>query len=182
MRRPISLGPMLAALVIAGCTLTEAPPTAARDGGLAAARNPGAPAHGSRSYGAHLTAEGEVAEVESRAQGQVHVKIAKDGNSLEFRLNVANIDDVLMAHLHLGLPTENGPVVVWLYPEGPPPQLIPGRTSGTLAFGTVTAADLVGPLAGMPFEALLDAIEEGLIYVNVHTTEYPGGEIRGTLR
>lgn len=182
MRRPISLVLALAALAAAGCTMTTDAPTAARGGELAAARNADAPAHGSRSYTAHLTAAAELADVVSRAQGQAHVKVSKDGTSLEFRLNVANIDDVLMAHFHLGTPEENGPVVVWLYPEAPPPQLIPGRTSGTLAFGTVTADDLVGPLAGMSFDALLEAIEDGRIYVNVHTTAYPGGEIRGTLR
>ena len=77
----------------------------------------------------------------------------------------------------------NGPIVVWLRPDGPPPPPpIPGRFQGTYAVGTVTAADLVGPLAGMPFSALLEAMEAGNIYVNVHTAEYPGGEIRATLR
>ena len=54
----------------------------------------------------------------------------------------------------------------------------------------ITAADLVGPLAGQPLSALIDAIDAGNIYVNVHTNDFvdppntgagdfPGGEIRG---
>ena len=35
--------------------------------------------------------------------------------------------------------------------------------------GSFTAADLVGPLAGQSFSALLDALSANQIYVNVHT-------------
>ncbi len=78
-------------------------------------------------------------------------------------------------------PGQNGGVVVWLYPSAPPPQLIPGRTNGTLATGTITDANLVGSLAGQGLAALLDAMEAGNTYVNVHTTAYPAGEIRGQI-
>ena len=63
---------------------------------------------------------------------------------------------------------------------------------GVLAEGTITAADLVGPLAGHPLSDLIDAIQAGNAYVNVHTNDgvaptntgpgdFPGGEIRGQL-
>jgi hypothetical protein len=51
-----------------------------------------------------------------------------------------------------------------------------------LATGTITAADLVGPLAGQPLSALVDAMEAGETYVNVHTSQFPAGEIRGQIR
>jgi len=102
---------------------------------------------------------------------------------LYYKLIVANIEDVTMAHIHVAPePGQNGPPVLWLYPSAPPPTLIPGRFSGVLAEGTVTAANLVGPLASMTLEDLVGAIWEGRAYVNVHTTEYPGGEIRGDWR
>lgn len=68
-----------------------------------------------------------------------------------------------------------------------------GRTDGVLATGTITAADLVGPLAGQPLSALIDAINAGNTYVNVHTNDgaaptntgpgdFPRGEVRGQVR
>ena len=57
---------------------------------------------------------------------------------------------------------------------------------------SITAGNLVGPLAGQPLSALVDAIEAGNAYVNVHTNDgvpptntgpgdFPAGEIRGQL-
>jgi hypothetical protein len=86
-----------------------------------------------------------------------------------------------MAHIHLGSPADVGPVVAWLYPDGPPPQLIPGRFSGVLAEGTITSDDLVGPLAGHSLEHLLDQMRAGNTYVNVHTLTFPPGEIAGSI-
>ena len=67
-----------------------------------------------------------------------------------------------------------------------------GRVNGVLATGTITAANLIGPLAGQSLEALIDEIEAGNAYVNVHTNDgvgptntgpgdFPGGEIRGQI-
>lgn len=128
-----------------------------------------------------LSGANEVPAVETDARGVAIIKLGNDGQ-LTYRLNVANIENVLMAHIHVGGPDENGPVVVWLYPEdGPPPQLIEGRFQGTLATGTITGDDLVGPLEGHSLEDLLDHIRAGNAYVNVHTEQHPGGEIRGQI-
>lgn len=128
---------------------------------------------------ARLQGSQEVPAADTDARGQLVMKVARDGESIAYRLIVANIDDVQMAHLHMAPAGQNGGVVVWLYPDGPPPQLIPGRTNGILATGTITGDDLVGSMAGMDIGDLLDAIDAGNIYVNVHTTAFPGGEVRG---
>lgn len=141
-----------------------------------------AAANGPANHRAHLTGDAEVPAVATNATGQAKVQISPDGSELSYRVNVANIHDVLMAHLHVAPAGVNGPVVVWLYPEdGPPPQLIEGRTQGTLATGTVTADDLVGPLEGATIADLAALIEAGEVYVNVHTVANPGGEVRGQL-
>jgi hypothetical protein len=135
-----------------------------------------------RTATAHLSGANEVPANDSRATGQAIFQLSRDGQSISYRLIVANIENVTMAHIHLAPAGANGPVVVWLYPSAPPAQLIPGRSSGVLATGTFTAENLVGPLAGQSLDALLDAFLGGDLYVNVHTSQYPPGEVRGQIR
>lgn len=130
------------------------------------------------NFRTHLSSD--AAGTDSAGQGQGIVRFSADGESVYFKVNVANIEDVTMAHIHVAAtPGGDGPPVLWLYPDDPPPMLIEGRVQGTLGAGTATAADLVGPLAGMDLEALRTAILEGRAYINVHTSAVPGGEIRG---
>lgn len=136
----------------------------------------------SMNFTASLKGREEVPPVDTNAQGQAIFHVSKDGDSISYKLIAANIENVLMAHIHVAPPGVNGPVVVWLYPEAPPPQLIPGRFDGVLATGTFTAADLVGPLAGASLDDLITEIQAGNTYVNVHTSQYPGGEIRGQIK
>jgi hypothetical protein len=127
----------------------------------------------------HATGSEEVPAVDTRAQGQANFWLSSDGSELHYRLNVANIEDVVQSHIHMAPAGVSGPIVVWLYPPAPPSQLIPGRFQGVLEAGVITEANLMGPLAGMTLDALLDAIRSGNAYVNVHTLAHPPGEIRG---
>lgn len=125
-----------------------------------------------------LKGDNEVPSNDSKAAGTAIVKISRDETYLEYKLIVANIDDVVMSHFHMAPAGTNGGVVVWLFgKEGPAPA---GDFNGVLAEGVITEDDVVGALNG-DFQALLDAIRAGNIYVNVHTTEFPGGEVRGQL-
>jgi hypothetical protein len=129
---------------------------------------------------AHATGDNEVpVPTGSQAQAQANFKLSDDGTSLSYKLNVGNIENVTQAHIHMAPAGSNGGIVAWLYPSAPPLQLIPGRSSGTLGEGTITAANLTGPLAGRPLSELLAALDTGNAYVNVHTTLFPGGEVRG---
>ncbi|MGH7476454.1 MAG: CHRD domain-containing protein [Longimicrobiales bacterium] len=134
----------------------------------------------------HLTGDEEVPPTGSRAQGQAVFQLSPDGSELSYKLIVANIENVLMAHIHVAPAGVNGPIVVWLYPEAPPPQLIPGRFQGVLEQGVITDDDVMNPLPADPLGGesvalLMDAIRAGNTYVNVHTTQFPGGEIRGQI-
>lgn len=133
------------------------------------------------NFRAHARGSEEVPPVETRAQGQAVFQLSADGASVRYRLIVANIVDVLQAHIHLAPVGEPGMVVAWLYPSGPPAVLIPGRSQGVLAEGVITSADLVGPLEGMELDDLLGAIRSGNTYVNVHTLANPPGEVRGQI-
>lgn len=133
------------------------------------------------NFRAHLSGDQEVPSNESKAQGQAIFQLSKDGTELSYKLIVANLDNVRMAHIHLGAAGTNGPVVAWLYHPSGSPVLIPGTTNGVLAEGVIKAENLVGPLLNQPFSVLLNAINEGNTYVNVHTIAYPPGEIRGQI-
>jgi hypothetical protein len=81
----------------------------------------------------------------------------------------------------LAPPGVPGPGIAWLYPAAPPAQHIPGRFQGVLAEGVITDANVVGPLAGQGVAALVAAIRVGNAYANVHTVQFPPGEIRGQI-
>jgi hypothetical protein len=142
---------------------------------------PALSANSAKNFRTHLTGAEEVPAVDTRAQGQAIFKLSADGTELHYKLIVANIHDVTQAHIHVGAAGVNGPVVAFLYPDGPPPQLIPGRFQGVLATGTITASNLVGPLSGASMEDLLEEIKSGNAYVNVHTLANPAGEVRGQI-
>jgi hypothetical protein len=146
------------------------------------------------NWSEHLSGDFEVPIRDTQGQGQAIFHLSSDGTSLEYKLIASNIENVFMAHIHRGAPTENGPIVVWLAPSTAPVAGPPGggRTDGVLAEGTITAANLVGPLAGQPLSALVELMNSGRAYANVHTSDgdatpnegpgdFPGGEIRGNL-
>ena len=134
-----------------------------------------AAAAGPTNYRAHLSSE---VEGKWLGQGQAIFKFSPDGETVSFKLIAANIENITVAHIHLApAPGENGPPVLFLYG----PQLISGRFSGVLSEGTATSADLVGPMAGQTLDDLQARILEGRTYVNLHTSQNPGGEIRGTI-
>ena len=129
----------------------------------------------------HLTDENT--SVTTLAQGQALFSLSEDRQTITYRVIVANIKDVTVAHIHVaGAPGGDGGPVVFIYSANPPPVLIPGRSQGTLVTGSFTADDFVNAYDGMDMEDLLLAIQEGRAYLNVHTTAYPSGEIRGYLR
>ncbi len=177
---------VLLSCVAAACDRT--PPTDPRGAlGLrvAAERVPAA-----KNFVAHLTGANEVPAHETRGVGQIKLQLSDDGTELRYRLISSNVDNVFMAHIHVAPAGVNGPIVAFLFGPVAPGG---GRTDGVLAHGTITAANLIGPLAGHPLSDLVAALSDGGAYANVHTNDgvpptntgpgdFPGGEIRGQIR
>jgi hypothetical protein len=130
------------------------------------------------TFHAILEGDEEVPPVDSDAKGAAIFRTSNDGTELNYTLIVANIEDVTAAHIHLAPRGENGDIVAFLFDPAEP---IEGRTNGVLAEGTITSEDLVGPLAEATLSELIDEMEAGNTYVNVHTVEHPSGEIRGQI-
>lgn len=121
---------------------------------------------GSR-FRARLSGDAEVPAVSTNAQGLAILGLKGSGLN---HLTVVNwLKGAVAAHIHLGDAGENGPVVAVLY------QGDPRDVNGRLSTGTLTDDDLV---AG-DVDALLEVLQGGFGYINVHTTANPGGEIRG---
>ncbi len=108
----------------------------------------------------------------------------QDETAIDYELSYSDIQfgTVLFAHIHLGRPAIAGGVSAFLCGGGGKPAC--PATSGTVT-GTITAADVIGPggqgIAAGELDELLGAMRESATYANVHSTGFPGGEIRGAI-
>jgi hypothetical protein len=138
------------------------------------------------SFVATLSGGDEVPARDTQAVGVAKFKLRDDGAALLFKINVANLDNAVAAHIHCGAVGVNGPVGVSLF-GGPPAG---GVANGTLAEGTITAPDPGNACGWTDLAAVIAALQSGNTYVNVHTNDgvappntgpgdFPGGEIRG---
>lgn len=127
---------------------------------------------------ARLTPEQEVQIVSSDARGNVALLVSD--NAIDYRLNIdpLPLSTVTSAHIHVGAAGSNGPIIFSLYFSGF------GVPFNGFINGALTAFDLQPqPANGISsFNDAINAILSGGAYVNVHTTAYPAGEIRGQLQ
>src|SRR3989442_4457125 len=87
---------------------------------------------------------------DTHARGVAVFELSADGQSMHYKVIAANINNVIMAHIHLGDANTAGPVTVWLYPIGGPPPAGPatGRVHSGLAPGDFHAKKIFRPPAG----------------------------------
>jgi len=141
------------------------------------------------NFVATLSGDQEVPARDTQTVGVATFKLREDGSALRFKVNVANLDNAVAAHIHCGAVGVNGPVGVTLFMAAP----AGGGVNGTLAEGTISAPDPANGCGWGDLAAVLSAIGSGATYVNVHTNDglappntgpgdFPGGEIRGQIR
>jgi hypothetical protein len=108
--------------------------------------------------------------------------------SIEYELSYAALEgNVLQAHIHLGGRSQSGGISVFLCTNlgnGPAGTQLCPAAPATIT-GTIRPADVIGPagqgITAGQFDELVAAIRAGVTYVNVHSSLYPGGEIRAQL-
>jgi hypothetical protein len=133
----------------------------------------------SERFTATLTGASEIPVRTTTASGTAVFEVNGAGTAMTYTLTVNNISGMTMSHIHTGLTTENGPIVVFLLgPHGAPGVTTTGQIVKT---GVITAADVNPANFTGTFAAFLQALRSGGAYVNVHTTTFTGGEIRGQL-
>lgn len=134
--------------------------------------------------------EAAPAAISTPATGQFDATISHDESTINYVLTYANLEaNATQAHIHFGRRGTSGGISVWLCSNLPSPPTPPNTqacplTGGTVT-GTITAANVVGP-AGQGIDPgelpeLMRAIRDGSTYVNVHSTKFQPGEIRGQL-
>lgn len=126
--------------------------------------------------------------ISTEGHGTLDLRLNRRAQTLEFKLTFADMSaPVIMSHIHLGQVHVAGGVMVFFCSNSGGPagtQACPG-TAGTVT-GTITPANVLAlpgqHLSAGDFDALVDALEHNTTYVNVHTTAFPTGEIRGEIR
>lgn len=119
---------------------------------------------------------------DTEARGNATFQLDESRQKIIYKLNLQNIEDVYMAHLHIGPSNKQGPIAVWLYPaqdHDNAQRCIEGEFDGTLAEGVISQEDLD---EGIEFNDLVKAMRDGNAYVNVHTKNFVPGEIRGQVQ
>jgi hypothetical protein len=108
-------------------------------------------------YVAALSGAQEVPPVATTATGSATFTLSADRTQLTYSVT-HTVTGGTASHIHLAAAGENGNVIYPFTPFG-------STMTGTL---TITATDA-------------DNLEQGKMYVNVHSSTYPGGEIRGQI-
>lgn len=129
------------------------------------------------TFNAVLLPSNETSAVISSASGTGTFTFDTVAENLTYSLSYTGLTSPAGAgHIHAGPVGVSGPVILPFNPA-------PAGTSGTLS-GTLTAADLINQATSgiMTFSDIYNAALANGLYTNIHTLDYPGGEIRGQLQ
>lgn len=134
-------------------------------------------------FNASLSGAQEVPSSSSEASGRIFVNFDRALTKVDVWLRLRGINSLVVAsHFHCNRAGANGPVAVGLLNPGPLSE-IGERTRVTLTNDDFTGADCMSTV-GRPVNniaALYFAMRDGLIYINVHTPDFPPGEVRGQM-
>ncbi len=148
-------------------------------------------------FSTRLSTFNEVPPKANGANGTFRAKLSEDGTTLSWTFTWSGLSGPPMfAHIHFGLEGNNYPVMTFFCggPKGnadiPQKPDCPQTTSGSIS-GTTTAADIIAlntpgattdqALDLHDFAGFIRALGAGSAYANMHTTRFPGGEIRGQI-
>jgi hypothetical protein len=138
-----------------------------------------------RHFQARLEGAQETPPIATAATGSFRATLNSAGTELSFELKYADLEggNATAAHVHFAQKAVAGGVMFFLCGGGGKPACPAGDATVT---GTVVAADVVGPagqgIAAGDFDSVIEAMRDGLGYANVHTTQFPTGEIRGQVK
>ncbi len=134
---------------------------------------------------AHLRSYEEVPALSTPGSGDFVATINAAGTEINYQLRFSNLQGkVTQSHLHFGQTSVNGAIMIFLCSNlgnGPAGTQACPTAGGTIS-GVIHAADVIGNTQGIApgelFE-IIQGVRGGVVYANVHTDLFPGGEIRG---
>lgn len=144
-----------------------------------------------RTFTTTLESYQEVPSVSSQASGEFEARLSADETTLAYTLTYGGLQgDVRQSHIHFGQHSVNGAIVVFLCQTATNPDptgLAPTCPQEGTVEGSLTAANMSGGSAGQgiaagEFAELVAALRAGVTYVNVHSSTFTGGEVRGQLK
>lgn len=133
----------------------------------------------------------ETGAIFSNGTATLDLDLNERAQTLTFKLTFSGLSSaVTQSHIHFGQPHVPGNIMVFFCTNlGNAPKTVPTPqacpANGGTVTGTLTAADLIAvPTQNVPandFAAIEGALESGSAYGNVHTTNFPAGELRGNI-
>ncbi|MDX6438870.1 MAG: hypothetical protein QOF45_1453 [Gaiellaceae bacterium] len=128
-------------------------------------------------------------DISTVASGSFQAKLSNDGTSLHYKLSYSGLEGtVTQSHIHFGKRAVNGGISIWLCQTATNVSPTAGTPtcpqSGTVE-GDIDMTDVIGP-TGQGIEVgnlaeILAAMRAGHAYANVHSSKWPGGEIRAQI-
>ena len=131
----------------------------------------------------------ETPSISSTGSANFTADVAKDGQSVDWKMSYAALEgNITQSHIHFGQRGVAGGISVFLCTNlgnGPAgTQACPGPHDGTIS-GTFRPVDVIGPtaqgIAAGEWDELMNAIDAGKAYANIHSNIWPAGEIRAQL-
>ena len=117
------------------------------------------------------------------ASGEARFELSRNGDGLHYDIDVKELKDVRMAHIHEFKDGKPGGIIAWLYPApGSKPYEWTGTFSGSLGAGVLTRDRIEGPAAGKTVKDLFEMLEHGGAVVAIHTKANHDGELAGLAR
>lgn len=121
----------------------------------------------------------EVPSISTTGRGSFRAEI--ENRTISFRLRFSDLQGTAQAaHIHFAERHVNGGIVAFLCGSPKPACPTSGTVTGTIAAGDIQAVPAQGIAAGKIAE-VIRALRAGATYVNVHTSTFPNGEIRGQI-
>ncbi|HZN17267.1 MAG TPA: CHRD domain-containing protein [Micromonosporaceae bacterium] len=144
---------------------------------------------GESSLSVHLSGyQEDPLVISTTGRGEFRANTDRSAQTIEYELSYADLEgSVLQAHIHVGGRAQSGGISVFLCTNlgNGPAGTQPCPAAPATITGTITPANVIGPagqgISAGQFDELINALRAGKTYVNVHTSLWPGGEIRAQL-